>query len=169
MSNLLKCVLCGKGFSELDVENLNFFPIQLICFVCYQKGSKQDHRVWCFGKMNTVGANGKIIAYGYDPAVSADCNKYCPDRKICFLFASQKIDKLRLLTKSNMPFQPGSVTSKAFAACIIGTTRLKLRELIKSLNGNLAIVMTRLKKEKRGSKRWKYVVKDEKVRIVSED
>lgn len=165
MSQLLTCTLCNRKFSEKDVENLNFFPDQLICFKCYDEGSKKEHRVWCFGKKSLVAPTGKVLAYGFDPTHSSDCRKHCPDRKVCFLFATGTIHRLRLLTKPELPFKPGSVSSKAFAACVLGTTRSKLRKLIRSLRGNLSVVMRRLKHEKRGKKTWQYIVKGERVRI----
>lgn len=167
-TKVLPCVICLKKFSEHDVEELNYFPEQEICFDCYVKGSKQDHRTWCFGKMNLVDeTSGKVKAFGYDPARSDDCRKFCPDRKICFLFATKQITNLRQLTKDRMPFKPGSISSKAFAACVIGTTRLKLKKLIKSYGGSFIVVMRRLKRQKLGTKTWRYIRNGNRIRIRS--
>lgn len=166
LKKVLACILCLKKFSEQDVEELNYFPNEGICFNCYLDGSKKEHRVWCFGKKNIIDAiTGKIKAFGYDPAQSPDCRRYCPDRKICYLFATNQIQKLRLLTKSQMPFKPGSISSRAFAACIIGTTRLRLKRLIKSYGGSFTVIMKRLKRQKLGTKTWKYIRNGVKIRI----
>ena len=167
---LLSCVLCEKKFSESDIENLEFFPEQMICFSCYEKGRKKDHRTWCFGKKNVTGSSGNVVLYGYDPQASLDCRKYCPDRKVCFLFASGKIKTLRSLTRKRLPFTRGSVESRAFAAAVLGTTYRRLKRLILAYNGEVLQVLRLLKRGRARGQTWKYTRnEDGRVRITTDD
>lgn len=167
MKNLLVCELCRRKYSESDVENLNYFPEQGVCFFCYLDGSKKTHREWCFGKLNIKDEKtGTIRMYGYDPELSFDCRKYCQDRKICHLFVTKKIFQFRMLLKSKLPFKSGTPSARAFVACIMGTTVSKLTELVKYYGGDVAMVFRKLRRQKFGDYRWKYrETDDEKIKI----
>ena len=79
--NAIECVLCERPFTIVDVQLFNFFLANGLCYDCCRKMYKQDEAISCFGKQ-------------YDP-IAMECKKLCPDRKVCPLFQSGEIKKLR--------------------------------------------------------------------------
>jgi len=87
-----RCIACGVKFSEKDVGLYDFFRVQKTCCACYVSGKAQDHRDWCFGKLNKVNPEGRIVRWGYDAVNHVECREECPDRSICPLFIT-RVDK----------------------------------------------------------------------------
>ncbi len=88
-----RCVACGEKFSDRDVRLYNFFRVQKTCCACYISGKAQDHRDWCFGKLNRLNEEGRIVRWGYDSVEHSECREECPDRSICPLFLTRVDEK----------------------------------------------------------------------------
>lgn len=92
---IMRCRICFQKFSDVDSENLIFFPDTGICFNCYQKGKLQPSSAWCFGKEDSKEHRG------FNPYRVGNlfCSVWCPDKRYCPLFASGEIYRLRKLAK----------------------------------------------------------------------
>ena len=110
----IDCVLCQLPFTLEDVRKKNFFLDSGVCYACYKKMFKLPSDISCFGKE-------------YSP-LAFECKQLCPDRKICPLFQSKEIKKLRKvaiavvprftsITRRKHPFKKGSVIYTAFELC----------------------------------------------------
>ena len=161
---VLSCLCCPEKYSEEDVEKLNYFYPEGVCFSCYEKGAAASHRKWCFGKTDLV-VNGQVKGYGYDPETSEDCKKICPDRKICYLFVTGQIYLIRELIHAEIPFAVGSATAKAFVAALLGTTPTKLKKIVEANGGEYAVVLRRLRKQVKGDVTWTLIEDANKIRI----
>ena len=90
------CLSCGKKSTRKAAKLWNFFPSTRLCRDCYEKGRGEDHRKWCFGKLDNEVARTwaatdqkrtapSAARFGYDPE-RFECGTICPDRLICPLF-----------------------------------------------------------------------------------
>lgn len=171
-SQVLRCQDCNKKFSEQDVEDLNFFPDIHTCVNCCQNERAKPHSTNCFGKKNTVTKQGTITAYGYDPEGSVDCSTYCDYRRVCGLFAQDKIDKLRMAimiqkaVDKATPFRhKNSIIAKAFLKATKGTTKRKLVRFINSEGGDSSRVMRILRSGSSHGYEWLYDEADGRIKI----
>jgi hypothetical protein len=165
-AKLFRCLICHGRFSEHDVELLNYFPVEMVCYEDYVKGTQQDHRMWCFGKKNVIDVAGRITRYGFDPQNSEDCRRWCDDRRICALFVTGRIYQYRKLLAAKLPFKPGYPTVKAFVSCIMGTTRDKLEALIRGNKGDPAQILALLRQQQFKGLKWTFIEKEDgRIRI----
>ena len=87
---LMECRLCSRKFSDDDRRALDYFSDVGICFDCLEKGKKKPASVWCFGK--------KECYNPYDPK-NRSCTEWCPDRRVCPLFADGSIYRLHQIAR----------------------------------------------------------------------
>lgn len=170
-SQVLKCQSCGRKFSEVDVEDLSFFPDIHTCFGCCDKEKKKLHVENCFGKKNEVSKSGTITAYGYDPDASVDCRVHCDFRRVCALFVRRKIYKLReaimvdKLVQETLPFRhKNSIIAKSFMMCLNGTTRRKLIRFIKKEQGDHKRILRIFRKGEIKNRKWKWDEHDQHIK-----
>lgn len=76
--DIFECLLCSKMYSLEDVKRGDYYVQTRICTSCYEKGTKIDVKVWCFGKKEVFSSK------------RVECSTLCKDREICRYFITRK-------------------------------------------------------------------------------
>lgn len=149
----IECTFCEKRFTEGDILKLNYFLDSRLCYECSKKLYKSDSYYSCFGKQ-------------YEP-LALECRLLCPDRKVCPLFFSRKIFRLRKKFKNELvniapvvltrryPFRSGTLIDKAFKLCCKSVTKDKLKTWCAQNNTSYYRVLRVLRKGEKYGKKWK--------------